>query len=47
MSPVAVAAKYPALNNIIGGEPRPVAGDSLEVFDPSIGQVISRVPLSS
>jgi malonate-semialdehyde dehydrogenase (acetylating) / methylmalonate-semialdehyde dehydrogenase len=47
MSPVAVAAKYPALTNIIGGESRPVAGESLEVFDPSIGQVISRVPLSS
>ena len=47
MSPVAVADKYPPLANIIGGVPSTVEGNRLEVFDPSTGDVISRVPLSS
>jgi malonate-semialdehyde dehydrogenase (acetylating)/methylmalonate-semialdehyde dehydrogenase len=47
MSPVAVADKYPPLVNIIGGAPSAVQGGQIDVFDPSTGQVISRVPLSS
>ncbi|MGQ0813414.1 MAG: CoA-acylating methylmalonate-semialdehyde dehydrogenase [Gemmatimonadota bacterium] len=47
MSPVAVTTKYPVLRNMIGGKPAAAAGQSLEVFDPSLGEVISRVPLSS
>lgn len=47
MSPVAVATKYPVLKNIIGGQPAAPATESLEVFDPSLGRVISHVPLSS
>jgi malonate-semialdehyde dehydrogenase (acetylating) / methylmalonate-semialdehyde dehydrogenase len=47
MSAVAVTTKYPVLRNIIGGKPSISATDSLEVFDPSLGEVISHVPLSS
>ena len=47
MSVVAVSTKYPVLSNIIGGRETAPATESLEVFDPSLGQVISHVPLSS
>lgn len=47
MSPVAVAAKYP-LSNVIGGRiVKSTTEKTLEVFDPSNGEVISQVPLSS
>ena len=47
MSPVAAATKYPPLANIIGGKPMSSTADALDVFDPSIGEVISQVPLST
>ena len=47
MSPVAVSAKYPPLANIIGGRSVASDGEKLDVFDPSLGTVISQVPLSS
>ena len=47
MSSVAIAAqKYPDLQNYIGGVPVPVVTELLDVYDPSTGAVISRVPLS-
>ncbi|MGQ0562836.1 MAG: aldehyde dehydrogenase family protein, partial [Gemmatimonadota bacterium] len=47
MSAVAVTTKYPALNNMIGGQPAATQAEALDVFDPSLGEVITRVPLSS
>jgi len=50
MSTVAVAAslKYPELENYIGGRQRTAAGAQLlDVYDPRIGHVITRVPLST
>lgn len=47
MSSVTVATKYPVLTNIIGGKPVRVQAETLEVFDPSLGEVISHVPLST
>lgn len=44
---VAVSSKYAPLANVIGGKLQYVDGRSLDVFDPSIGKVISQVPLSS
>jgi malonate-semialdehyde dehydrogenase (acetylating)/methylmalonate-semialdehyde dehydrogenase len=50
MSTVAVAAslKYPELENYIGGRRRAAAGAQLlDVYDPRVGDVITRVPLST
>lgn len=47
MSAVAASTKYPILSNVIGGRPASAPAESLDVFDPSLGTVISRVPLSS
>jgi malonate-semialdehyde dehydrogenase (acetylating) / methylmalonate-semialdehyde dehydrogenase len=47
MSVASISTKYPVLSNIIGGKPAAPVSESLEVFDPSLGKVISRVPLSS
>ena len=47
MSPVAVHAKYPPLKNIIGGQAVGSDSQKLDVFDPSLGTVITQVPLSS
>lgn len=38
--------RYPDLTNLVAGAARSATGDLLEVFDPSTGEVISRVPLS-
>lgn len=42
----ASSLKYPDLHNYIGGSFRAVSAELLDVFDPSTGAVISRVPLS-
>ena len=39
--------KYPALTNVIGGQPAPANGALLDVFSPRNGEKISTVPLSS
>ena len=50
MSTVAVATplKYPQLANYIGGRPQSAAdAELLDVYDPRVGDVITRVPLST
>ena len=50
MSTVAVATplKYPELANYIGGRPQAAANaELLDVYDPRLGDVITRVPLST
>src|SRR5688572_7806426 len=47
MSAVAVASlKYPDIPNVIGGTAVPDDVEMLDVYDPSTGAVISRVPMS-
>jgi malonate-semialdehyde dehydrogenase (acetylating) / methylmalonate-semialdehyde dehydrogenase len=48
MPVVAVASRrYPDLQNYIGGQQRQSDSDLLDVFDPSTGDVIARVPLGT
>ena len=44
---VAASTKYPELRNVIGGQLITPATERLDVFDPSLGEVITRVPLSA
>ncbi|HUF28745.1 MAG TPA: CoA-acylating methylmalonate-semialdehyde dehydrogenase [Gemmatimonadaceae bacterium] len=43
---VATPPRYGRLENHVGGRAVPVSGDALDVFDPSDGTVIARLPLS-
>ena len=48
MSTVVAPLKYPQLGNVIGGRVRESAGTPLlDVYDPRLGNVITRVPLSA